>query len=65
MSKYQVRIKYGKPGKPKHNIQTITVEADSESSAESIAISKFRNSNLTYKDKEVDVIGIKEEYKPG
>jgi|GEM_PF-1442020 len=60
MAKYQVKIKYGNPGEYKHSSQTINVEAGSESTAAQLAISKFKNSNSTYKNKDVDVFEIKE-----
>ena len=60
MAKFRVTLKYGDPGKYKHNSQTVTVEAGSESTAMTLAINKFKNSNSTYKNKEVDVVKIEE-----
>ena len=64
MAKYRVKIKYGNPGEYKHNSQTIDVEveAGSESTAMQLAVNKFRNSNSAYKNKDVDVVEIKESY---
>ena len=59
MAKYCVRIRYGNPGEHKHNFQMVYVEADSPSAAERLAIAKFRNSNSTYRHKEVDVVEAK------
>lgn len=59
MAKYQVKIKYGDPGKYKNTTQTVVVEAESESTAMKLAINKFKNSNSTYANKEVDVVEIK------
>jgi len=64
MAKYEVKLKYGNPGKDKHDSQTVTVEANSESVAMELAVSKFKNSNAIYKNKEVDVINIKEIGRP-
>lgn len=59
MAKFRVTIKYGNPGQYKHNSQDITVEAGSESSAIQLALSVFRNSNSTYRDKEVEVVKVR------
>jgi len=59
MTKYVVKLKYGNPGEYKNTSQSVTVEADSESTAMQLAINKFKNSNSTYKNKEVDVVDIK------
>lgn len=59
MAKFRVKLKYGDPGKYKHDSQTIDVEADSEHSAEQVAVNKFKNSNSTYRNKEVEVIDVK------
>lgn len=60
MAKYRVKIKYGNPGEYKHNSQTVDVDAGSESTAMQLAVSKFKNSNSTYKNKDVEVVDIKE-----
>ncbi|KOR28371.1 hypothetical protein TI05_17065 [Achromatium sp. WMS3] len=60
MAKYRVRVKYGNPGGDKNNSTTVNVEAGSESTAMQLAINKFKNSNSIYKNKEVDVVEIKE-----
>jgi hypothetical protein len=60
MAKYRVKIKYGNPGESKNNTQTVDVEAGSESAAMQLAINKFKNSNSTYANKDVDVVEIKE-----
>ena len=60
MAKYRVKIKYGNPGEYKHNSQTVDVEAGSESTAMQLAVNKFKNSNSAYKNKDVDVVEIKE-----
>ncbi len=59
MANYRVKIKYGDPDKYKHNSQSITVDAENETTAMQLAINKFKNSNSTYKNKEVDVVEIK------
>ena len=59
MAKYRVTVKYGNPGEYKHNSQTFTVEAGSESTA-MLAVSKFKNSNSAYTNKEVDVVKVEE-----
>lgn len=48
MAKYAVFIKYGQPGKPKSSGQTVYVEAESESTAMKLAVTKFKNSNASY-----------------
>jgi hypothetical protein len=58
MNKYRVTLKYGDPGKYKHNSQSVTVEAESDSTAMRLAESKFKNSNSTYKNKEVDIVKV-------
>jgi hypothetical protein len=60
MPKFRVTVKYGDPGKTKNSSQDVTVEAGSESVAMQLAANQFRNSNSTYRDKEVDVVRIKE-----
>lgn len=60
MAKYRVTVKYGNPGEYKHSSQTVTVEAVSESTALQLAVSKFKNSNSVYKNKEVEVVKIEE-----
>lgn len=60
MPKFRVTVKYGDPGKPKNTSQDIMVEAGSETVAMQLAANKFRNSNAAYRDKEVDVVRIKE-----
>jgi len=59
MTKYVVKLKYGNPGECKNNSQSVTVQSDSESTAMQLAINKFKNSNSTYKNKEVYVVDIK------
>jgi hypothetical protein len=59
MNKYIVKIKYGKIGKPKNTTQTIHVKAESDMMASILAINKFKNSNISYKDMEADAIEIK------
>lgn len=58
MSKYRVTIKHGDPGKSKLSSQTITVEAESDSTAMRLAEAKFKNSNSAYRNKEVDVVKV-------
>ncbi|MDY0134078.1 MAG: hypothetical protein RBS14_00105 [Atribacterota bacterium] len=60
MAKYRVKIKYGNPGEHKLSSQSVTVEAGSESTAMQLAISKFKNSNAAYRNKEVEVDKIEE-----
>ncbi|WP_256077719.1 hypothetical protein [Massilia sp. YIM B04103] len=60
MAKFRVTIKHGDPGKYKNSSQDITVEASSEAVALELAPNKFRSSNPAYRNKEVDVVGIKE-----
>ena len=60
MAKYRVTVKYGNPGEYKHNSQTFSVEAGSESTAMQLAVSKFKNSNSAYTNKEVDVVKVEE-----
>lgn len=58
MNKYRVTLKYGDPGKYKNSSQSITVEAESDSTAMKLAENKFKNSNSTYKNKEVDIVKV-------
>ena len=60
MPKFRVTVKYGDPGKTKSTSQDITVDAGSESVAMQLAANQFRNSNAAYRNKEVDVVRIKE-----
>lgn len=60
MGKYRVTIKYGNPGEFKSSSQDIVVEAGSESVAMQLAPNKFKNSNSAYRNKEVDVVKVKE-----
>jgi hypothetical protein len=59
MPKYQVSIKYGNPGQHKGNTQVITVEAESDSTAMTLATNKLKNSNSAYRDKEFEVVKVK------
>lgn len=59
MSRYEVLLKYGDPGKTKNNSQAVVVEADSESVAMQLAVNKLRNSNAAYRAKEIDPVKIK------
>ncbi len=61
MNKYRVTIKYGDPGKSKLSSQTITVEAESDSTAMRLAEAKFKNSNSAYRNKEVDVVKVEKQ----
>lgn len=60
MAKFRVTLKYGDPGKHKHNSQSVTVEAGSEAVAMQLAINKFKNSNAAYENKEIEVTKIEE-----
>lgn len=60
MAKFRVTVKYGNPGEYKNTSQDVTVEAGSESVAMELAVNKFKNSNAAYRNKEVDVVRIKE-----
>jgi hypothetical protein len=60
MAKFRVTVKYGDPGKPKSTSQDITVEAGSESVAMQLAVNQFKNSNSAYRNKEADVVKIKQ-----
>jgi len=60
MAKFRVTVKYGNPGQYKNTSQDITVEAGSESTAIQLAPNVFRNSNPTYRDKDVEVVKVKE-----
>lgn len=59
MNKYDVKIAYGDPGKSKNNNTTILVEAESDATAMRLAVSKFKNSNAAYRNKEVEAISVK------
>jgi hypothetical protein len=59
-SKYRVTVKYGNPGGPLNTSTTITVEASSESVAMSLAISKFKASNSSNRNKDVEAVKIEE-----
>ncbi len=59
MGKYTVTVKHGDPGKFKNNSQNIMVEAESDSSAKSLAINKLKNSNAAYRNKEFEVTNVK------
>jgi hypothetical protein len=59
MPKYQVSIKYGNPGQHKGSTQVITVEAESDSTAMTLATNKLKNSNSAYRDKEFEVVKVK------
>lgn len=60
MRDYRVKIKYGNPGEYKHNSQDVTVKAVDETAAAQLAINKFKSSNAAYKNKDVDVVQVKE-----
>ncbi len=60
MGKFRVTLKHGDPGKFKHSSQILEVEASSESTAMQIAINKFKNSNSSNRDKEVDVVKVEQ-----
>jgi hypothetical protein len=60
MAKFRVTIKYGDPGEFKHNSQEITVEAGSEAVAMELAVNRFKNSNAAYRNKDAEVVRIKE-----
>ena len=60
MARFRVTVKYGDPGKPKTSTRDITVDAGSESVAMQLAVNQLRNSGSSYRDKEVDVVKIKE-----
>ncbi len=60
MATYRVKLAYGDPGKTKSTRQDITVDATSDSVAIQLAINKFKSSNSTNRNKEVDAIEIKE-----
>lgn len=59
MSRFEVLLKYGDPGKSKNNSQTVVVEADSESVAMRLAVNKLKNSNAAYRDKEIEPAKVK------
>jgi len=44
MNKYRVKIAYGDPGKHKSNHQNIEVQAETDATAITLAIAKFKNS---------------------
>jgi len=58
MNKYRVTVKYGKPGQPKYSSQRITVEAESDYTAMELAINKFKNSNLAYREMEAEATKV-------
>lgn len=60
MAKFRVTVKYGDPGKTKNASQEISVEAGSEAVAVQLAPNVFRNSNSAYRNKEVDVVKVKQ-----
>lgn len=60
MAKFRVSIKYGDPGKSKSSSRDVTVEAGSESVAMQLAVNQFKNSSSSYRNKEVDVVRIKQ-----
>ena len=59
MATYRVKVVYGNPGQNKNSSQQITVEAESDSVAIELAINKFKNSNSTYRNKEVDAVDVR------
>lgn len=59
MPKYQVSIKYGNPGQNKSSTQMVTVEAESDLTAMTLATNKLKNSNSAYRDKEFEVVKVK------
>jgi hypothetical protein len=60
MAKFRVTVKYGDPGKSKLSSQDVTVEAGSESVAMQLAVNQLKNSNSFYRNKEMDVVRIKQ-----
>jgi hypothetical protein len=60
MKKYRVTVKYGKPGEFKHSTQQITVEAESDSSAMQLAVSKFKNSNPAYRNMDAEAVQVQQ-----
>lgn len=59
MSKFRVTIKYGNAGQSKNTTSDVTVEAGSEAVAMQLALNQF-NSNSSNRNKEADVVKIKE-----
>ena len=58
MNKYRVTVKYGKPGENKNASQQIVVEAESDSTAMQLAVSKFKASNAAYRNMEAEAVKV-------
>jgi hypothetical protein len=59
MKKYRVKIVYGDPGKHKSNYKYIEVQAESDATAITLAIAKFKNSNSAYLNKEAEAVEVR------